>query len=234
MKDLFDNIKEAEDIAKQLDCEGVHTHEVDGVKKYMPCKSMTKYYEKTATDEELTELVDYAGSFNSSKIPPIKNPKLTPKKTMDQTVAATRITNDPLARGFRSFGAYLSSLSESEINEVDFSNAFGWDVVQNKNFIDAVNALINKKGMDEDDAEDRAEEFGKIEGKESEILKEKEGNDVSEDLITKKEDNAEHDVNGEVTPLLLNNIKSLKKYCEKNNISIDKLIELIKNEQGTL
>ena len=233
MKDRFDNKEDAQKRAKELGCKGVHTHEVDGETIYMPCKSMTDYYEKTATDEELTELVDYAGSFNSSKIPIIKNPKLTPKKTMDQTVAATRITNDPLARGFRSFGAYLSSLSEGEINEVDFSDAFGWEEVQNKNFEDAVKALM-RKGMDEPDAEDRAEEFGKIEGRESEILKEKESNEVSEDLLTKKVDDAEHDVNGEVTPLLLNNIKSLKKYCEKNNISTDKLIELIKNEKGTL
>ena len=50
--------------------------------------------------DELGELVDYDGSFLSSKIP-IYNPYLSPKGTMDQEIVATRQTNNPITRGYR-------------------------------------------------------------------------------------------------------------------------------------
>jgi hypothetical protein len=49
---------------------------------------------------EIEELINADGSMANSKVP-ILDPKLHPKKTMDQTVPASRITNDPVTRGYR-------------------------------------------------------------------------------------------------------------------------------------
>ena len=71
-------------------------------------KKVKNYLEKTVKDKkkkstktlktDLEELVNSDGAMSNSAIP-ILDPKLHPKKTMDQTIAAARITNDPIARG---------------------------------------------------------------------------------------------------------------------------------------
>ena len=71
---------------------------VEMVKKYI--KSLTSKKTDKSTKEvegEIDELVNSDGSMSNSKIP-ILDPHLHPKKTMDQTVSAARITNDPIAR----------------------------------------------------------------------------------------------------------------------------------------
>jgi hypothetical protein len=70
---------------------------------------------------EIEELVSADGSMTNSKIP-ILDPRLHPKKTMDQTVAASRITNDPISRGYRTY--YGESVEE--MSEEDMSAAFGY------------------------------------------------------------------------------------------------------------
>ena len=88
------------------------------VKKYI--KNIFKGKKPTNTKkmkDELDELVNADGAIPNSKIP-ILDPRLHPKKTMDQAVAAARITNDPLTRGYRTY------YGESEIKEVDMSDAF--------------------------------------------------------------------------------------------------------------
>ena len=52
--------------------------------------------------EEIEELIDFDGSLSNSKIP-IHNPKLSPTKTMDQTVFSTTQAGNPLTRGVKSF-----------------------------------------------------------------------------------------------------------------------------------
>jgi hypothetical protein len=128
----------------------------DKVKKHL--KKIAKEKKIKTTKElktDLEELVNLDGALSNSKIP-ILDPKLHPKKTMDQTVAAARITNDPLTRGYRTY--YGESIEEStcpwhispsgkktnmcpddddyeinygknavSINEVDYSEAFGYE-----------------------------------------------------------------------------------------------------------
>ena len=55
---------------------------------------------KEEKKEEIDELIDFDGTMLNSKIP-IHDPKLSPTKTMDQTVFAARQTNDPVMRGYR-------------------------------------------------------------------------------------------------------------------------------------
>ena len=85
--------------AEELGCEGTHKH--DG--GFMPCKSHKEWEELTSKPEgEIDELVDFDGTMNSSKIP-IIDPHVSPRKTTDQTVAATRTAQDPYALGFRRY-----------------------------------------------------------------------------------------------------------------------------------
>jgi DNA-binding transcriptional regulator YhcF (GntR family) len=196
----------------------------------------------------LEELVNADGAMSNSKIP-ILDPKLHPKKTMDQTIAAARITNDPISRGYRSY--YGESVEE--IEEIDMSGAFGYEETEDMDGKDTFEYLVGKMGMEPDDAEDRTKQQGKDpSGKKdkkskyykdknfitratlSEIQKQK-AIKMVEDLLTKKNsDNSEvgkkvNADNIDELPLLLKrNLKSLLKHVEKHGFSKEDIIKLIK------
>jgi len=105
-------------------------------KKYVE-KELTKIFQdkknKTTDDvkkrlekskSEIEELVDYDGTFLSSKIP-ILNPYLSPKGTTDQEVAATRQTNNPVTRGYRVYWGESEDEEGNVVSEVDLSDTFG-------------------------------------------------------------------------------------------------------------
>jgi hypothetical protein len=143
----YKSVTTAEKKAKELGCEGTHKHgEV-----FMPCKSHKQYVSKSKEPKkELDELIDFDGTMNSSKIPFGLNPKLHPRKTMDQTIPSARITNDPLSRGFRAFGAYFSP----SLNEVNFEDAFGYEETKFMNAKETIEYLKNELGMEEEDAKE--------------------------------------------------------------------------------
>ena len=85
---------------------------VQSVIKYL--ESIVKNKTKKNTKDvkgEIEELVTSDGTMSNSKIP-ILDPRLHPKRTMDQTVAASRITNDPISRGYRTY--YGESIEEAK------------------------------------------------------------------------------------------------------------------------
>jgi N-glycosylase/DNA lyase len=87
-------------------------NKVKHVKSYL--EKLLKGKKKKSTKDisgELEELVNLDGAMSNSKIP-ILDPRLHPKKTMDQTVAAARITNDPISRGYRTY--YGESIEEAK------------------------------------------------------------------------------------------------------------------------
>jgi hypothetical protein len=197
---------------------------------------------------DLEELVNADGAMSNSKIP-ILDPKLHPKKTMDQTIAAARITNDPISRGYRSY--YGESVEE--IEEIDMSGAFGYEETEDMDGKDTFEYLVGKMGMEPDDAEDRTKQQGKDpSGKKdkkskyykdknfitratlSEIQKQK-AIKMVEDLLTKKNsDNSEvgkkvnADSIDELPLLIRRNLKSLLKHVEKHGFSKEAIIKLIK------
>ena len=59
-KDVFDNPGEATARAKELGCEGIHTHDEDGKTIYMPCKTHADYEEQTGEQlkDNIAELKD--------------------------------------------------------------------------------------------------------------------------------------------------------------------------------
>jgi hypothetical protein len=219
-------------------------------------KKVKNYLEKTVKDKkkkstktlktDLEELVNSDGAMSNSAIP-ILDPKLHPKKTMDQTIAAARITNDPIARGYRSY--YGESVEE--IEEIDMSGAFGYEETEDMDGKDTFEYLVKDMGMEPEDAEERTKQKGQDPtGKKdkkspyykdpnfitratlSEIQKQK-AIKVVEDLLVKKKSSSNADVNKkelETSRMLKRNLMVLKKQAEKEGISVSELIKMLKSE----
>jgi hypothetical protein len=215
---------------------------VELVKKYL--KKLEKSEKKKSTSDmknELEELVTLDGSMANSKIP-ILDPRLHPKKTMDQTVPAARITNDPISRGYRVY--YGESIEEE-----DLSKAFGYEETSGKTPVETIK-ILDKMGVD--NPLERAEEFGKdpklnkkkkkgadmrIRITEKEKISEIQKNKmikVVEDLLMKKRnsdsDISKKDSDSEVSSVIKKNIKSLLKQAGREGLSKKDLIKLLNNE----
>ena len=199
--------------------------------------------------KDLEELVNSDGAFSNSNIP-ILDPRLHPRKTMDQTVAAARITNDPISRGYRTY--YGESVEE--VSEIDMSGAFGYEETEDMDGAQTYKYLVKKMGMDPDEAKERTKQKGQDPtGKKdkkskyykdknfvtratlSEIQKQKMIK-VVEDMLMNKKNSEDSEVGkkemgksiDELPLLIRKNLKSLLKHVEKNGYSKEDLIKLIK------
>jgi hypothetical protein len=237
----------AERVAKTLGCVGSHYHNEDGTKKYMPCKtheifkSKTKK-EKNSKEEEVTELVDVDGTWNSSSIP-ILDPasSLQGSTTMDKTVGMARNPRDPMMRGW--YGYY----GEGKLSEENMGDAFGYEDTLFMDYDETVEYFEKKLGLDKDAAIDRTVQQGKkpklhkktpkkISNKKNFIdrliLKEKGVDDTDEliedILLSKKEKTLSDD--SAIMNTIKRNIMSLKKMAEKEGISTKQLIDLLGSE----
>jgi hypothetical protein len=215
------------------------------VRNYL--KNIVKSRKKKTKDDikgELEELVNADGGLSNSSIP-ILDPKMHPKKTTDQTVAAARITNDPITRGYRTY------FGESEISEEDMSDAFGYEETKDLDGKETFKYFVKKLDMDPEDAKDRTEQQGKDpSGKRdkkskykndknfigkltiSEIQKQK-AIKMVEDLLMKNKNNDSSEVGKKElksSKILTKNINSLKKQAEKEGISLSELIKMLKSE----
>jgi hypothetical protein len=229
----------AERVAKSLGCSGSHTHNEDENKKYMPCKDMKTFKEKTkkGKEEEVTELVDDDGTMLTSKIP-ITNPASTGTvgnpTTTDQKVGMQRVPRDPLLRGV--YGYY----GESHIREEDMEGAFGFEDTKFMDYKDTVKYYQKELDMDKDSAIERTVQQGKkpnlqkrapknIKKKKNFIdrliLKEKE---IEEDKIVNK--TSISDVDSPASKILKKNISALKSMAEKEGLSLNDLIRFLINE----
>jgi hypothetical protein len=215
------------------------------VKKHLKKVASEKKIKNTKTlKTDLEELVNVDGSMSNSKIP-IIDPKLHPKKTMDQTVAAARITNDPISRGYRTY------YGESEMKEIDMSGAFGYEETEDMDGEDTYKYLVTNMGMEPEDAKNRTKQQGKDPSGEkdkkskfynhknfitratlSEIQKQK-AIKMVEDLLTSKKSNDDGGVNEKNVDdfkILKRNISNLKKQAEKQGIDINQLIKFLKSK----
>jgi len=190
---------------------------------------------------EIDELVDSDGTMLSSRIP-IINLSLHPRKDMDQTVAMSRVTNDPITRGYRVYYGESEDKGDDVVSEVDYSDAFGYEETENKDYNETVEVLSD---MGVENPEERADEFGKIRGQkrkqgrlkqrlsEKETIEERQKREMIkmvEDILTKKS-KEESDVvkkDSNVSKILVKNLQSIKKLADKEGISINKLINILK------
>jgi hypothetical protein len=229
----------------------VPKEKVKHVKSYL--EKLLKSKKKKSTKDlkgEIEELVNLDGAMSNSKIP-ILDPRLHPKKTMDQTVAASRITNDPIARGYRT---YYGESVEEEVSEIDMSKAFGYDETEDMDGEETFDYMVDKLEMEPEEAKDRTEQQGKDpSGKKdkkskyyhdknfitratlSEIQKQK-AIKMVEDLLMKKKNSDSSEVgnkegsNKEVSGILKKNIKSLLKQMDKEGLSKKDILKLLDGE----
>ena len=230
----------AERVAKTINCTGSHQHTEKGKKIYMPCKSHEIFLKKTKnTEGEVTELVDYDGTWQTSSVP-ILNPATTGTKNnptiTDKIVFMSKNPRDPLLRGW--YGYY----GEGHVKEIDMSKAFGFEDTK---FMDAEetekfykkelklkpqNAKIRtldqgkKKGLDKKTPPSIKKKKGFID---REILKELETDELYEDMLFNKDKKTDDGVIGD---LIKKNVRALKKMASDNNVSIQELIYMLKDE----
>jgi len=195
-------------------------------------------------DGEIDEIIDADGTMLGSKIPPL-DMTLHPKKTTDQTIAMSRVTNDPVTRGYRVYWGESEEKDDNVVSEINMEDAFGYEETKDKDFKDTVKTL---KNMGVDNAVERTKQFGKIKNVKkkngklkqriiekdnlTEIQKQKMVKMV-EDIITKKSKD-ESDVVGKdstLSKILMNNLKSIKKLAEKEGISLTQLMKVLKNNE---
>jgi len=205
---------------------------------------------------EIGELVDYDGSFLSSKIP-IINPKLSPQKTTDQEVVATRQTNNPVTRGYRVY--YGESIEDGPVLEVDMEGAFGYEETKDMDGKKTFKYLVKKMGMEPEDAKDRTEKFGKdikdkkekktpkkikskkdfigtfnlFEKRKIEERRNEEARKLIEDILVQK-NKRDSDITKKepkISKTFLNNLKSLKKMADKEGVSLGELVKMIKKDE---
>jgi hypothetical protein len=217
-----------------------------------------KYKEKgnEKTDGEMTEFVSSDGSFAGSNVP-ILNQGLHPRKTQDQTVTMTRQTNNPAIRGYRVYyGESVEGDDENLLDEVDMSDAFGYEETEDLSTYDQADEALEELGIEDPyERHDRLEVMGfdpkydkqlKQEKKRgqckncftkrrlSEIEKEKMIRMIDEIILKKK--NKSDDVikkdseidDSPVNKILTRNLQSIKRIAEKEGISINHLIKILK------
>lgn len=224
---------------------------VGKIKKYL--NKILKDKSKKSTEEvkkNLEELVDDDGTMLTSRVP-ILDPRLHPKKTMDQTVAAARITNDPITRGYRT---YYGESVEEELEEIDMSKAFGYEETEDLDGKETFKYYKDELELEPDDAKERTLQQGKdpsgkrdrispyykdrkfiYRGTISEIQKDKMIKMVEDILVNKKNSDSsditkkESPKNIDDLPLLVRkNLKNLIKHAESNGFTKEDIIKLIK------
>jgi len=195
-------------------------------------------------DGEIDEIIDADGTMLGSKIPPL-DMTLHPRKTLDQTIGMSRVTNDPVTRGYRVYWGESEEKDGEVVSEINMEDAFGYEETKDKDFKGTIKTL---KDMGVENPVERTKQFGKIKDvkrkngklrqrivekdKLTEVQKQKMVKMV-EDIITKKSKD-ESDVVGKDTSLskiLLNNLKSIKKLADKEGISLTQLMKALKNNE---
>lgn len=217
---------------------------IEGVKKYLETLVKGKKNKNTKkVKSEIEELVNADGGMSNSKIP-ILDPKLHPRKTMDQTISMARITNDPITRGYRTY------FGESEISEEDMSDAFGYEETKDMDGKETFKYFVKKLEMEPDEAKKRTKQQGKDPSgkrdKKSKYRKDKnfisrqilpeiqkqKAIKVLEDILMNKTSDDKEVGKKELksSKILTKNINSLKKQAEKEGISLSDLIKMLKSE----
>ena len=207
--------------------------------------SIEKDLENLNSDGEIKELVGADGTLKDSSIP-LYNMALHPRKTMDQTVPMARVSNDPVTRGYRVYWGEGEEKSGKIVNEIDYSDAFGYPETKDKDFKGTVKTL---KKMGVENPVERAEQFGKL--KKQKVKKDKTGKKVLKQrlvekgnideiqrkkmlkmvediLVNKKQQSELGEKEQQTSNQLKKQIQQLKNIAKKEGLSIKDLINAIK------
>ena len=127
-------------------------------KKLKDTESVKKHLSKMKS--EIGELVDYDGTFLSSKIP-ILNPKLAPKGTTDQEVVQNRQTNNPVTRGYRVYWGESEDEEGNVVSEMNLNNTFGGPETQDLNGPETFEKFFKDFELPAEEAAERTRQQGK-------------------------------------------------------------------------
>ena len=257
---VADTLSESEKGEKKLDLKQSSKGKIKSLiskllksNKKVSTKSIEKKFKEVDAEGEIDELVDSDGTMLGSNIP-ILNLRLSPRKTTDQTIPMSRVSNDPVTRGYRVYWGESEDEQDNVVSEYDYREVFGWEETKNKDFKNTVKTL---KNMGVDNAVERAKQFGKL--PKQKVKKDKNGRPVLkqrliekekleesqrqemikmvEDILTKKS-KKDGDVvkkgaetNQSIGKFLKKNLKSIKKLAEKEGISLDQLIKALKYDE---
>lgn len=99
---------------------------------------------------EIDELVNSDGSM-IGKSTPMLDLGMHPRKTMDQTVIATRQTNNPVVRGYRVYyGESEEKGDEKMLDEYDLKPTFAYDETENVSTYDEADEVLIDLGIEDD------------------------------------------------------------------------------------
>lgn len=213
-------------------------------KQKLSKKNIDRVLNSVENNGEIDELIDSDGTMLGSKIPPL-DMTLHPKKTLDQTIRMSRITNDPITRGYRVYYGESEKENDNVVSEINMEDAFGYDETKDKDYKDTLKTL---KTMGVENPVERTKQFGKLKNvqrkngklkqrivekdKLTEVQKQKMVKMV-EDIITKKS-KEQSDVVGKdssLSKILISNLKSIKKLAEKEGINLTQLIKVLRNNE---
>ena len=220
-----------------------------------------KKHQEEKNDGEISELVNADGSM-VGKSTPILQLDMHPRKTMDQTVVATRQTNNPMVRGYRVYyGESEEKDDEKILDEVDYSDAFGYEETEDLSTYDDADEVLADLGIEDPfERNERLEVLGfdpqldkqlKQEKKRgqckncftkrrlSELENQKMVKMIDEILLDKKHNSKDvlvksKDDDEEKSPIskiLMRNIESIKKIAEREGLSLNKLIKHFKESE---
>jgi hypothetical protein len=177
---------------------------------------------KKVTKQEIDELVDEDGTFLTSRIP-ILNKWLTPKKITSVTVMQSRISNDPVTRGYRVYYGEGKEEIDDVINEINMNDAFAYKDTKFKDFEGTMKTLKKLGIKDPEERLERTKQLGKIRGQK--VRKTKDGKKVLKQRIVEKEKLDE--IKKEKMIKMVEDILT-KKGENKEGISLNKLINILK------
>ena len=99
---------------------------------------------------EIDELVNSDGSM-IGKSTPMLDLGMHPRKTMDQTIMATRQTNNPVVRGYRVYyGESEEKDNEKMLDEYDLKPTFAYDETENVSTYDEADEVLIDLGIEDD------------------------------------------------------------------------------------
>lgn len=213
-------------------------------KQKLSKKSVDSALKSVEKSGEIDELIDADGTMLGSKIPPL-DMTLHPRKTLDQTIGMSRVTNDPVTRGYRVYWGESEEKDGEVVSEINMEDAFGYEETKDKDY---ENTLKTLKDMGVENPVERTKQFGKLKDvkrkdgklrqrivekdKLTEVQKQKMVKMV-EDIITKKSKD-DSDVVGKdssLSKILMNNLKTIKKLSEKEGISLSQLMKALKSNE---
>ena len=192
-------------------------------------------------EEDIDEIVDEKGNIMRNKKPTDFNKKeLTQRKTSDEVeIAVGNQMGNYGTTGVQNYRRYWG-----EISEVELGDTLGADetILKDKSFKEAYRYFTKELGLTREKALDKMADLGYkeelpddkiivvenpkkyIEEYIDELLKNKTG---SNDIISNEEEIDEDEIN----PIIKKQIKSLKNTLKSNNISVDKIIKSLKNDE---